>query len=181
MFKDYYAILEIPQTATLFEIKAAYRTQAKKWHPDKNLGRETAEKMKDINEARLILADDDARVRYDRGYLKFKLYQKVQEEIDWKSKHEKYQRAEKGGPRKKTHAEQTPTPPKESSSYEIDDEILEKWMENASRQAVRNLYAMVTEFRDSSIIGFGTFFTSALKFIVIAAIALLVFMIISIF
>ena len=36
MFKDYYAILDIYQSATLSEIKSAYKTQALKWHPDRN-------------------------------------------------------------------------------------------------------------------------------------------------
>ena len=38
MFKDYYVILDISNSAILAEIKSAYRTQAKKWHPDKNHG-----------------------------------------------------------------------------------------------------------------------------------------------
>ena len=75
MFKDYYAILEISQSATLAEIKSAYRNQAMKWHPDKNRGMDTTEKMKEINEAKLILTDAEARVRYDREYLRFKSFQ----------------------------------------------------------------------------------------------------------
>ena len=37
-YTDYYKILEINKKATADEIKKAYRTLAKKYHPDKNLG-----------------------------------------------------------------------------------------------------------------------------------------------
>ncbi len=174
MFKDYYAILEISETATLFEIKTAYRIQAKRWHPDKNPGIDTTEKMKEINEARLILTDEDARVRYDREYLKFKCFQKEEEEKIKKSKQEQYQRSGYDSTKEKTYTKQTSRPQEEYSSYKTDDEILKKWMDNARKQAMRNLYSMVIEFRDSSIIGFGTFFKTTLKFIVIAAIVFVI-------
>jgi curved DNA-binding protein CbpA len=172
MFKDYYAILQISQTATLFEIKTAYRNQAKKWHPDRNPGIDTTEKMKEINESRLILTDEEARVRYDREYLKFKSFQKAEEEKNKKSKQEQSSGYERT--KEKTYTEQTSRPQEEYSSYKIDDDILKKWMENARKQAMRNLYSMVIEFRDSSIIGFGTFFKSTLKYIVIAVIVFII-------
>ena len=68
MFKNYYSILGIPETSTLAQIKAAYRAQALKWHPDKNPDRDTTELMKDINEAYSILSNVDARARYDKEY-----------------------------------------------------------------------------------------------------------------
>ncbi len=68
MFKDYYSILGIPENATPEQIKAAYRTQALKWHPDKNPDRDTTEQMKDINEAYSILSNADTRARYDKEY-----------------------------------------------------------------------------------------------------------------
>ena len=43
MFKDYYAVLDISSSASLQEIKSAYYTQSKKWHPDINKSEEAKE------------------------------------------------------------------------------------------------------------------------------------------
>lgn len=173
MFKDYYAILNIPQSATLAEIKSAYRTQAMKWHPDKNNGADTTEKMKEINEAKLILTDNEARVRYDKEYIRFKSFQqekaKKTEEPNQKQNEQKKQKQEKK-PEDNAHSSKKEKPKEEYSTYHFDDEILKKWMENARKQALRNVHEMITEFRDSSIAGFGTFFKTALMAIVIGVI-----------
>ena len=71
MFKDYYQILEISQQASLNDIKQAYRTASKKWHPDVNPGKDTTQMMQDINEAYAILKDDTKRMRYDAEYEMF--------------------------------------------------------------------------------------------------------------
>lgn len=67
--KDYYKILELPRTASLKDIKKAYRAMSLKWHPDKNPNqRELAEqKLQDINEADAVLSDPDKKARFDRG------------------------------------------------------------------------------------------------------------------
>jgi curved DNA-binding protein CbpA len=173
MFKDYYAILEISQSATLAEIKSAYRTQAMKWHPDKNHGMDTTEKMKEINEAKLILTDEEGRLRYDKEYLRFKSFQQDKEKAkkteEPKQKQHKKQEQEKKT-EDKTYENKEQKPKEEYSTYHFDDEILKKWMENARKQAMRNVEEMITEFRDSSIAGFGTFFKTALMAIVIGII-----------
>lgn len=65
-FKDYYKILEIDKKATPEEVKKAYRTLAKKYHPDKNLGNKKAEEnFKLVNEAHEVLGDPEKRKQYD--------------------------------------------------------------------------------------------------------------------
>jgi curved DNA-binding protein CbpA len=166
MFKDYYAILNIPQSATSADIKSAYRIQAMKWHPDKNKGIDTTEQMKEINEAKLILSDSEARIRYDKEYLRFKSFQQEKAEQQQQNENKEKERKKEGKPQEKKSEQ----PKEEFKSYKIDDEILKKWMENARKQAIRNVQEMITEFRDSSLIGFGTFFKTAIMAIVIGVI-----------
>ncbi len=66
MSKDYYKILGIDKGATKEEIKKAYRTLAKKYHPDLNKESDATEKFKEINEAASVLGDDKKREQYDR-------------------------------------------------------------------------------------------------------------------
>ena len=68
IFKDYYKILglESPK-ATIDDIKTAYREQAKKYHPDVNVGNKNAEeRSKDINEAYKTLTNQSTKRKYDR-------------------------------------------------------------------------------------------------------------------
>ncbi len=65
--KDYYDILGVKKTTTEDELKKAYRTLAKKYHPDKNKGNKEAEnKFKEISEAYAVLSDKEKREQYDR-------------------------------------------------------------------------------------------------------------------
>ena len=65
-FKDYYKILGVPKNASAKEIKAAFRKQARKYHPDFNKGDAKAEaKFKEVNEANEVLSDPEKRKRYD--------------------------------------------------------------------------------------------------------------------
>ncbi|KAI9319686.1 hypothetical protein BX666DRAFT_2119283 [Dichotomocladium elegans] len=63
---DHYAILEIARTASLQEIKKAYRKRALQYHPDKNPGDIRAEiKFKQVVEAYDVLSDSHKRASYD--------------------------------------------------------------------------------------------------------------------
>lgn len=70
--KDYYKILNVPNDADERQIKRAYRTLTKQFHPDKTqsqgVPKEEAErKMAGINEAYEVLSDPELRARFDRG------------------------------------------------------------------------------------------------------------------
>jgi len=64
--RDYYEILGISKSASAEEVKAAYRSLAKKHHPDVNADKASEEKFKEINEAYEILSDPKKRQLYDQ-------------------------------------------------------------------------------------------------------------------
>ena len=65
--RDYYEVLGVSKTAGEDEIKKAYRSLAKKYHPDVNPGNKEAEaKFKEVNEAYEVLSDSDKRQKYDQ-------------------------------------------------------------------------------------------------------------------
>jgi curved DNA-binding protein len=65
-FKDYYDVLGVARNASDAEIKKAFRTLARKYHPDVAKDKTTAEeKFKEINEANEVLSDPEKRRKYD--------------------------------------------------------------------------------------------------------------------
>lgn len=65
--RDYYEVLGVGKNADDAEIKKAYRSLAKKYHPDVNPGNAEAEaKFKEASEAYAILSDPDKRRQYDQ-------------------------------------------------------------------------------------------------------------------
>lgn len=116
---DYYAILNIKPTASRKEIKEAFRREALKWHPDRNNSSDATERMQLINEAYLILKDDEARARYDKQYYKFQeAYREKQdnnqEENQW-------------------------------HDYSSNDDILNDWIKKAKKQAKEMLMMSVED------------------------------------
>jgi molecular chaperone DnaJ len=66
MNKDFYNILGVAEDAPADRIKKAYRSLAKKFHPDRNKGDKTSEeKFKEVQEAYSVLSDPKQREEYD--------------------------------------------------------------------------------------------------------------------
>lgn len=68
--KNYYHILSLDYSATASDIKVAYRSLAKKYHPDVNGGNRTKEEMfKLVSEAYEVLSNDNKKATYDLSLL----------------------------------------------------------------------------------------------------------------
>src|SRR5688572_21787989 len=76
-YKDYYAILGVPKTATQAEIKKAYRRLARELHPDTNKDAESEKRFKDVNEAQAVLTDPGKRKQYDELGANWQAYQQA--------------------------------------------------------------------------------------------------------
>ncbi|MBK6450338.1 MAG: J domain-containing protein [Bacteroidia bacterium] len=136
MFKDYYAILELSQNADLNQIKAAFKKQALKWHPDRNIGVDTTSIMQTIVEAHLILKDQEARIKYDEEYRKFNNI-RISQDL---------------GSRNETSYNEENVQ-FEYQDYEIEDNELTRWILNARRQAVEFAKITIEDLKGMTIEG----------------------------
>ena len=64
--RDFYEVLGLSKSASQDEIKKAYRTLAKKYHPDINKEPGAEDKFKEIQEAYDILSDEKKKQLYDQ-------------------------------------------------------------------------------------------------------------------
>lgn len=160
-FKDYYSLLQLDFSASELEIRAAFKRQALRWHPDRNKGFDTTNKMQEVNEAYLILKDADAKARYDAQYRLFK--QKVN--TNYASTQDNKQQ-----------------PNSDITDFENSDEILKKWMENAQTQSVGLAQQLIIELRSASkraLVGAGEGLVSAVKFYVVIGAVILLFILLT--
>jgi curved DNA-binding protein CbpA len=142
MFTDYYQTLEVDINATPSEIKAAFKKQAMKWHPDRNPGVNTNDRMRLIIEAHLILKDPEARKRYNLEYHLYKTYEQSHKRTKRDNSHSKSQEKQSANT---------------DQSYTVTDDVLKRWMENARRQASEYLAQTIADFRGMVGVGASTF------------------------
>jgi curved DNA-binding protein len=76
-YKDYYATLGVPKTATQADIKKAYRKLARELHPDTNKDPAAEKRFKEANEAHAVLADQEKRKQYDELGANWQAYQQA--------------------------------------------------------------------------------------------------------
>jgi DnaJ-class molecular chaperone len=62
---DHYAALGLASSATLADIKKAYRQKAAFYHPDRNDAEDAADRFRRVQEAYDVLVDPDKRQAYD--------------------------------------------------------------------------------------------------------------------
>ena len=172
MFNDYYALLEIEQNSSKAEIKKAFRRQAIKWHPDRNPTQDTTSRMQDLNEAYLILKDDEARRRYDIEYNRFKNYTKPH------SQKRPPQASQTVDGQRNHHTGRNHEATKYSYDYEVVDDLLKRWINNAKRQAIDLAKSTIEDFKGVTIAaskGCFSSFGSAILWIVFVNIVYLLF------
>ena len=64
--RDYYEVLGVTKEATEKDLKNAFRSLARKYHPDRSTEDDAEDKFKEIQEAYAVLSDDEKRQMYDR-------------------------------------------------------------------------------------------------------------------
>lgn len=64
--RDYYEVLGLDKSATKNDIRKAYRSLSKKYHPDLNKADDAEEKFKEVTEAYEVLSDETKKANYDQ-------------------------------------------------------------------------------------------------------------------
>ncbi len=64
--RDYYEVLGVEKNASSGDLKNAFRSLARKYHPDRSTEENAEDKFKEIQEAYAVLSDAEKRAQYDR-------------------------------------------------------------------------------------------------------------------
>ena len=147
MFKDYYKILGVSTSATPDEIRSAYRSLCKQWHPDVNTDSDATAKMQDINEAYLILKDTVKRQRYDEEYARFRAYEQRERR---ESREESQTYSNQAEQRKTSSAQSQSYQRYRYYEYDIKDDFVRKDVEEARKKAEDYINELIDSLKDSS-------------------------------
>ena len=119
--KDYYKILGVDPAASQDRIRRAYRTLARRMHPDVNPGKTSADRFKEIAEAYNVLKNAERRMKYDRqlaaeqlrrGDARMQAYQKNQQRAEQYFREQKQDYDFIKSFQRPARAPSTPAPPK---------------------------------------------------------------------
>ncbi|MHB1947603.1 MAG: DnaJ C-terminal domain-containing protein [Gammaproteobacteria bacterium] len=86
-FKDYYATMGVPRTASADEIKRSYRKLARKYHPDVSKEPNAEEKFKEVQEAYEVLKDPKKRASYDQLGTQWQAGQEFRPPPNWQGQY----------------------------------------------------------------------------------------------
>lgn len=141
MFIDYYKVLGVVISASAEEIKTAYHSLSKKWHPDLNPDRDVTDIMQLINEAYCILGNPQKRERYNEEYRKYQEYRK-RTEI---ARQAAQQHRKSNSQHESTHQSTS-----FNSEYNVSDEHVKSDIENARKRAKEYVDEFMQELRESN-------------------------------
>lgn len=151
MMYNYYKLLGVNSGASLKEIRMAYKREASKWHPDRNSSNDATERMQLINEARLILTDDEARARYDR---EFEIYESIK-------------------------LSKPVNDFKFEADYVFNDDVLFNWIRNAREQSKELAKASLEDLIGITYVGISAFYNKTKYAILLYVFLLIVFLVFS--
>jgi len=127
--KEYYQILGIKPSVAQKDIKAAYRSLARKYHPDVNKGNKLSEeKFKEIGEAYFVLGDEKKRKQYDllKGYNQTQINEDTVSQQAKKRASDAYtERSEE-----KSTTDKTSKPDKESQNDKSFNDVFNEFLDN---------------------------------------------------